>query len=96
MRNSKLASLLAAAAFATLSLSAAPVRAQQERYRPTQQQRFYDPVHKDYHAWNSEEAQRYRTYLGEQRMKYRDFSKLSQKQQRAYWQWRHENDQARQ
>jgi hypothetical protein len=84
---------VAAAAFAALSLCAIPVHAQERgERRTTEQHRVYDPVHKDYHAWNDDENSRYRTYLDEHHEKYRDFSRLSKKRQREYWQWRHEHE----
>ncbi len=94
MRKSKL-HVVAAAAFAVLSMSAMPVRAQdRDEHRGTQEQehRVYDSAHKDYHAWNGDEDRRYRAYLQEHHEKYRDFSRLSKKRQREYWQWRHDHD----
>jgi hypothetical protein len=89
-------SFLAAAAFATLSLSAVPVLAQEhEDRKPAQEQRVYDSVHKDYHVWSGDEDRRYRTYLEDHHKKYRDFSQLSKKKQREYWQWRHDHDNGR-
>jgi len=56
MRNSKLM-LFGAAMFATLSLAAASVRAQDhDDRRSVQEHRVYDPVHKDYHSWNGDEG----------------------------------------
>jgi len=92
MRNSKLM-LFGAAMFATLSLAAAPVRAQDhDDRRSVQEHRVYDPIHKDYHNWNGDEDRRYHTYMEERHEKYRDFSRLSKKQQREYWQWRHDHE----
>ena len=89
-------SFVAAAAFATLSLSAVPVLAQEhEDRKPAQEHRVYDSVHKDYHTWNGDEDRRYRTYLDEHHEKYRNFSRLSKKRQREYWQWRHDHDNGR-
>jgi len=84
---------LVAAAFATLSLSAVPVRAQDRDVRQApQEHRVYDPVHKDYHTWTDDEDRRYRMYLDEHHRQYKDFSRLSKKDQREYWQWRHEHE----
>jgi len=92
MRKPRL-SVLAAAAFATMSLSAVPVLAQDHADRkPAQEHRVYDSVHKDYHAWNDDEDRRYRAFLEEHHEKYRDFARLNKKQQREYWQWRHDHD----
>jgi hypothetical protein len=95
MRKSKLYGA-AVATFAAFSLSAIPVRAQdRDDHRTTQEHRVYDSVHKDYHAWNGDEDRRYRTYLDEHHEKYREFSRLSKKRQREYWQWRHDHENGR-
>ena len=52
---------------------------------------YTDSHHHDSHQWNSEEDQRYREYLKEHHRKYRDFSKLNQKDQNSYWDWRHQH-----
>jgi len=56
--------------------------------------RVYDPYQRDYHNWNGDEDRTYRewysqTYNGRQ---YRDYNKLSKKNQQAYWKYRHEHD----
>jgi hypothetical protein len=57
--------------------------------RATYGARFYDAGHNDYHGWDDREDRSYRQYLGEKREDYRDFSKLNQKEQSDYWNWRH-------
>jgi hypothetical protein len=68
--------------------------AQQRDLRPERRLRierhFYDTEHRDYHEWNAEEDRLYRSYVTARRGVYRDFSRLSKRDQRAYWQWRHE------
>ena len=56
---------------------------------------MYDAVHKDYHVWNDDEDRRYRSYLEEHHETYEDFSRLSKKRQREYWQWRHDHENGR-
>ena len=56
--------------------------------------RVYDPYQRDYHNWNGDEDRAYRdwysqTYNGQ---RYRDYNRLSKKNQRAYWKYRHEHD----
>jgi len=51
--------------------------------------RVYDRAHKDYHNWDDHEDRLYRQYLGEKRKAYRAFAELKEKEQRAYWNWRH-------
>ena len=94
--TSKLSSLVMVAAFATISMAPLSLAAQDRKdHRTTQEHRYYDPVHKDYHAWSDDEDRQYHAYLDEHHMKYRDFSRLSKKQQREYWQWRHDHEEHR-
>jgi hypothetical protein len=51
--------------------------------------RVYDRSHKDYHVWDDREDQTYRTYLGDQHIKYRSYSTLSHRRQDGYWNYRH-------
>jgi hypothetical protein len=51
--------------------------------------RVYDRAHKDYHVWDDHEDRTYRQYLGDQHKKYRRFSRLNQKKQTTYWNYRH-------
>jgi hypothetical protein len=51
--------------------------------------KFYDRSHKDYHQWNGDEDRMYHQYVTDHHMKYREFSRMSKKQQDAYWRWRH-------
>ena len=51
--------------------------------------RVYDRAHKDYHNWDDREDHAYRGYLQGNHKEYRPFTEQSQKQQRAYWNWRH-------
>jgi hypothetical protein len=57
-----------------------------------QERRYYDSVHHDYHPWTDDENARYREFVNEHHWKYRDFSRLNKKDQREYWQWRHDHD----
>lgn len=51
--------------------------------------RIYDTSHRDYHRWDGREDRAYRVYLTEQHREYREFRTLDQREQDAYWQWRH-------
>ena len=54
------------------------------------QERVYeDKGHHDSHSWNNEENERYRNYLKEHHKKYREFNRMSRRDQDAYWNWRH-------
>lgn len=88
----------AAVAFSMLSIPAVSLHAQDDHHvQQSQEHRMYDPIHKDYHDWNADEDRRYRSYLEEHHRKYKEFSRTTKKQQREYWQWRHdhERDEAR-
>jgi hypothetical protein len=56
---------------------------------PETQKRVYDRSHKDYHVWDDNEDQAYRSYLGDQHIKYRSYSTLGRKRQTTYWNFRH-------
>ena|ERR1700676_3344204 len=62
---------------------------QEEEHHDKDKRRVYDEDHKDYHNWDSNEDHRYRQYLGEQKMEYREYQKLDRDHQSAYWNWRH-------
>ena len=55
--------------------------------------RYYDPYHKDYHAWNGDEDRAYRHWATEERheTQVRDFNRLKRQQQGEYWRWRHDH-----
>ena len=52
---------------------------------------YHDKQHNDEHAWNSHEDRAYRMWEKESHHKHRDFSKLRENDQQAYWSWRHEH-----
>ena len=70
-------------------------RDDRDRRELRNEQRVYDPAHRDYHNWNDQEERRYREYLDEHHMRTRAYSQLSTRQQRNYWQWRHEHERDR-
>jgi hypothetical protein len=55
------------------------------------QVRIYDKDHHDYHNWDDHEDRAYRRYLAEQRRDYIEYKKLNSRDQRAYWNWRHDH-----
>ena len=57
--------------------------------RDHQPQRYEDRSHHDSHEWNDREDEAYRRYMKENHRSYRDFQKLSRKDQDRYWTWRH-------
>jgi hypothetical protein len=56
------------------------------------ERRVYDPYHKDYHSWNKVEDDTYRHWLEGRHAVYVDYEHLKHKDQRAYWNWRHEHE----
>lgn len=65
---------------------------QEEHHRDDKdQRRVYDREHKDFHNWDDREDHSFRIYLGERHREYRPFAKLKVKEQRAYWNWRHDH-----
>jgi hypothetical protein len=81
------AAIVAAALLAPVAASAAATPAAAPE--TTSQKRVYDRSHKDYHVWDNNEDQAYRSYLGDQHIKYRSYSTLSRKRQTTYWNYRH-------
>ncbi|HKV24418.1 MAG TPA: hypothetical protein VJN93_07485 [Candidatus Acidoferrum sp.] len=53
---------------------------------------YYDSYHRDYHHWDHDEDDHYRSWLHERHYEYRDFRRLDPDQQRDYWKWRHDHD----
>jgi hypothetical protein len=56
--------------------------------------RYHDKQHNDDHEWNNHEDQAYRMYGKENHRKYREFSRLKDNDQQAYWGWRHDHSDA--
>jgi hypothetical protein len=77
---------LAAAIAAPVSIVAAP--APQDA---SVQIRVYDANHKDYHNWDDRENGSYRRWHEERHDAYVDYDRLKKRDQRAYWNWRHEH-----
>jgi len=63
---------------------------QEENHRDDKDHnRVYDRAHNDYHIWDDTEDRVYRQYLVEKHRAYQAFAELKEKEQRAYWNWRH-------
>ena len=56
--------------------------------------KYHDAAHNDDHVWNGHEDRAYRIWLKETHRKHRDFGKLNEADQQAYWAWRHEHSDA--
>ena len=91
MRTSKLSTLVLACSLTVPVVCAGTAVAQDHREQQQNALRMYDATHRDYHNWNDDEDRHDREYMQEHHRKYREFSRLSKKQQREYWQWRHDH-----
>ena len=56
--------------------------------------RYHDKSHKDDHEWNNNENQAYHMWAKEKHRKDEDFSRLKERDQQSYWNWRHEHSNA--
>jgi hypothetical protein len=70
---------------------AAPQDDHERHEERERERRVYDPYHKDYHNWDSRENEVYRHWLETRHTAYVDFERLKRRDQRAYWNWRHEH-----
>ncbi|SRR5258708_7331326 len=57
-----------------------------------EERRVYDSYHKDYHNWDGREDEAYRHWLDGRHRAYVDYEHLKHKEQREYWNWRHEHE----
>jgi hypothetical protein len=55
---------------------------------------YHDKQHNDDHHWDSHEDRAYRMWAKENHRKYREFSRIPENDQQAYWGWRHEHSDA--
>ena len=86
-RNS---ALLCAALIAPIALAPSMLRAQDHKAAVT----YHDKQHNDDHEWNNHEDQAYKAWTKETHRKSVDFSKMKDRDQQAYWGWRHEHSDA--
>jgi hypothetical protein len=81
--------LLGAALIVPVAMAPTALRAEDQKART-----YHDKQHNDDHEWNSHEDQAYRAWTKETHRKTRDFSRLKDNDQQAYWGWRHEHSDA--
>lgn len=79
--------LLGAALVAPIALTPTVLRADDRKY--------HDAEHNDDHVWNNHENRAYRIYVREHHRKYVNFDKLRDEDRAAYWNWRHDHDDAK-
>lgn len=92
------AALLGAALIVPIAMAPATLRADDQKADQRAHQKatraYHDKNHNDDHEWNSHEDRAYRVYVKENHRKYRDFAKVPENDQQAYWDWRHEHSDA--
>jgi hypothetical protein len=84
------AALLAAALMAPIAMAPTALRAQDQKAART----YHDKKHNDDHEWNTREDQAYKVYTHDNHRKPAEFSKLKDRDQQAYWGWRHQHSDA--
>jgi len=82
--------LLGIALIVPVVLVPTPLRAQDHKVARS----YHDKQNNDDHEWNNHEDQAYRTYAKQNHRKYRNFDRLNENDQQAYWGWRHEHSDA--
>jgi Ni/Co efflux regulator RcnB len=82
--------LLSAALMSPIALAPTALRAQDRQAART----YHDKKHNDDHEWNSHEDQAYGMYVKQNHRKSTGFAKLNDRDQQAYWGWRHEHSDA--
>ena len=91
--NRYVASIFLTAVFmAPISVFATPVPQDDHERHEERERRVYDPYHKDYHNWDRREDEVYRHWLDDRHVAYIDYEHLKHRDQRAYWNWRHEHE----
>ena len=90
--NRYMASLfLSAALLSPMALAMAAPQDDHERHEQRERERrVYDPYHRDYHRWNRSEDDGYRRWLETRHRGYVDYNHLRRRDQREYWNWRHQ------
>lgn len=83
------AAFVAVALITPITIAPTALLAQDQRART-----YHDKEHNDDHQWNSHEDRAYRIYAKQNHRRYRDFSRLNENDQQAYWGWRHEHSDA--
>jgi len=91
MRNFKLLStlLMGGVLIAPTALKAFQQTEERTTTTTTETKRYYDPVYKQYHNWDTNEDRAYHMYMQENHRTYEEFPKTTVTEQREYWKWRH-------
>ena len=85
-------SLLSAALIASIAMTPALLRAGDHKEDP---RKYHDRSHNDDHERDNHEDQAYRMWAKERHLKEGEFARLKERDQQAYWRWRHDHSNAR-
>lgn len=68
--------------------------AQDDHHERDEHHRYYDSYRHDYHNWTPEEDGYYHRWYGDtyRGREYREFDRLNHRDQRRYWEWRHQHE----
>ena len=83
--------LLSGALVVSIALAPSILRADDHR---DEGRKYHDKSHKDDHQWDSHEDQAYRMWAKEKHRREGEFSSLKDRDQQAYWRWRHDHSNA--
>ena len=88
--------LTGAALVAGLAMIPNSVQAQDRQNRQDHQAgaTYHDKKNNDDHQWNDHEDQAYRIYQRDNHRRDVEFGKLKERDQQAYWNWRHRHSDA--
>ena len=79
--------LLSAALTVPIAMAPTVLRADDHKVERS----YHDRQHNDDHQWNNNEDQAYRTWGKENHRRYKDFSRMKDRDRQNYWGWRHEH-----
>ena len=86
------AALLSAALIASVALAPTALRAADDH--KDEARKYHDKRHNDDHEWNSREDRAYRMWAKEKHRREAEFARLNDRDQQAYWRWRHSHSNA--
>jgi hypothetical protein len=90
----RLAQRIIASLFLTAAL-AAPVAIMAAPAAQGVQVRVYDRDHRAYHNWDDNENRAWGVYLTNNHRRHYEYARASRRDQRNYWNWRHEHPDGR-
>jgi hypothetical protein len=65
-----------------------------DKDRDKKERIYRDRKHNDEHHWNDHEDKAFRIYAEQNHRPYKDFHRLNERDQQAYWDWRHDHSDA--